>query len=49
MRSRPHMQHSKAFMRRTTYCMYCPADDDCLYNELLFFIESRDVYLLSGC
>ena len=28
MKSRPNMQHLKAFMRRVTYCMYSPEDDD---------------------
>ena len=28
MKGRPNMQHLKAFMRRVTYCMYSPEDDD---------------------
>ena len=28
MKTRPMMQHMKAFMRRVCYCVYCPEDDD---------------------
>ena len=28
MKTRPNMQHLKAFMRRVCYCMYCPEEDD---------------------